>query len=741
MARTIPEETIADIKARADLATIIGRSVKLRRVGRNLVGLCPFHTEKSPSFNVSPDEGFFYCFGCKAAGDVVSFLERTSGRGFLDIVTELAEQTGVELPKVELDPAEEARQQERKRILRALELAQVFFRTRLASDEGSIARAYLAEVRKIDEATIDSFGMGYGGGRDDGLATFLKEQGVAAADGVAAGVLAKPRDEVDRPARAPFDFFRHRVTVPIRGPRGFVLSFQGRIFGEREIAPDGSKRPKYINGPQSVVYDKGAALFGLFESLAGMKKGSPAVIVEGPLDAIAVHRSGVPSAVAPCGTSLTPRHIDELKRRGEKVIVCMDADKAGRDASERAILMMLQAGLEVCLVALPDKDPDQMMHAGRGEELRGLILGAPSALDALIAKARTAATGNVSARMHALDALLPFLAAPQRDLVRAEAVRATARAFNEDNDVIAREVDKRGRKLLGDRLRTTVAREVPRAAAGAREASEGAPPPREVSRPVVSSPVAAHETPVPARMRRPVRPLSEPEVMLVEALLTHPHLVVRCGVLVSALRNSELRSFIGRLTEALVRFHEEEPRLVLGRVPMHKDGQIRGVVLKVAQAAGLEPLQSGAWRFARPDAYLSEAAAGRIIEDAILRLDRRVLELRLGELQALLAGADERGDHGERKRVLMEQATLVDALKALGQPARSLAKPGEASPSFGLPPRPVAGFLEGALAQAHATTAEEQSAQAKPPALEPSAVDDAADPPWAGDPDDDPWAV
>src|SRR5262249_51805690 len=148
-----------------------------------------------PSFNVRPDEGFFYCFGCKAAGDVVEFLLRTTGRGFLDIIAELAEQTGVELPKVELNPAEEARQKERKRLLRVLELTQVYFRTRLQSDEGRAARVYLADVRKIDDAAVDSFGLGFGGARDDGLATFLKEQGASAEDGVAAGVLARPRDE------------------------------------------------------------------------------------------------------------------------------------------------------------------------------------------------------------------------------------------------------------------------------------------------------------------------------------------------------------------------------------------------------------------------------------------------------------------------------------------------------------------------------------------------------------------
>ncbi len=250
--------------------------------------------------------------------------------------------------------------------------------------------------------------------------------------------------------------------------------------------------------------------------------------------------------------------------------------------------------------------------------------------------------------------------------------------------------------------------------------------------------------------------------MLVEALLTHPHLAARCNVLVPALRNDELKRFIERLLELLVRFHDEDPRTVLTRVPMRGDGHIRGVVHKVAQAAGLNEMKPGAALFARPDAYLSEAAASRIIEDAMLRLDRRVLELRLGELQELLAGADERGDHDERRRVLAEQALLVDALQALGNPAAR-------APNVAPPQRvgaALAANSTGAAALqllAHAADdhpaalgaaandlprdpgsgdapplGEAAASQTGPDDVPPPAPDDL---PWAGDPDDDPWAV
>jgi DNA primase len=685
MARTIPEETIAEIKARADLAGIIGRTVKLRQVGRSLVGLCPFHSEKSPSFNVRPDEGFFYCFGCKAAGDVVSFLERTSGRGFLDIITELAAQTGVELPKIDLDPAEEERQRERKRILRVLELSQVFFRTQLSAEEGKIARAYLTDARKIDDAAIDAFGLGYGGVRDDGLLTFLKEQGVKAEEGVRAGVLARPRDE----AREPFDFFRHRVMIPIRGGRGEILSFQGRIFGERETTADGTKRPKYINGPQTVVYDKSSVMFGMFESLPGLKKGTPAVLVEGPLDAMAVHRCGVPSAMAPCGTALTPRHVDEMKRRTKRVVVCMDADKAGRDASERAMLMMLQAGLDVAIVALPDKDPDAMLQTGRADELRGLIHGAPSAVDHQIELSRARARGNAHARSEAVRVLSMFLAAISDETFRLQAEERVCGAVNATREELRRTVAKEGRQMLAQRL-------------AFRPDKSATPAPTKVT--------AASPSPVPAKMRRQRPRFTEAETLLLESLLLHPHLASRCGVLVDALKNRELQEFLSGLRELLVRFHETDPRELPRRVPIRPSGQIQHTLKRL--------LDAGAFR--EPDAFLSEAAAARIVEDAILMLDEHQLGMRDGELERMLALADEREDHPERKRIMGEQAVIRIAIQALRHPGSTHAT------------TRVATVLPAA-----------RTAVAVPEPNELREADGGAgssEPPWAGDPDDDPWA-
>jgi DNA primase len=758
-AQVIPEDVIAEIKRRADIGAVIGRSVKLTKRGRNLVGLCPFHTEKSPSFNVRPDEGFFYCFGCRAAGDVVEFLVKSTGRGFLDILSELAAETGVELPQVELSPAESAAQKERKRLLRVCELAQLFFRTRLQSDEGRSARAYLADARKLDDKAIDDFGLGFGGQGDQGLREFLGNQGIAVDDGVAAGVLG-------RGERGPYDFFRQRITIPIRSPRGDVVSFGGRIFGsaaEPRTLPDGSSRtpPKYLNGPQSSVYDKSNTLYGLFEAQPALKQGKPAVLVEGYFDAIAVHRAGLATAVAPCGTSLTPRHVDELKRRvgdGGRVVVCLDADRAGQEAAAKAVLMLLAADVDAGFVVLPDKDPDQMVQAGRVDELKGLLLGAPSALDHLVARAQEKATGSMQARVVAIDALLPFLAAPARELVRKGAVRAAARVLGEEADVLEREVEQRGRKLLAQKLRGERIVDARRPSSSASSSSGSSSsalsssalssgssssgpsmsgPPRGGARDpgrrggrdsVRGDEVDGDVRAVPARTRRPSTPLNDTEVQLAKIVLCHPELAPRVGLLTPSLKSGELTGFVERLVDALVRFHDVAPREALTKVAVAPRGQLVALADRV--------------RLDGPDRVIGLTTAMSML-DAISRdlLERSALETRLGALQSMLSAADGRGDHDERKRLLTEQRAIVAALQGMDaggpQPlALLVARTVEALPALE-PPAPARQLPAPAL---HVVVDE----SAASPATEDGGQDSGAvreEPPWPGDPEDDEWSV
>ena len=734
----IPEEVINEIKQRADIGAVIGRSVKLKKQGRNYIGLCPFHTEKSPSFNVRPDEGFFYCFGCRAAGDVVEFLVRSTGRGFLDIITDLAAETGVPIPQSTLSEQESQVQKDRKRILKVCELAQVFFRTRLTNDEGRAARAYLADTRKLDDDAINTFGLGFGGAGDKGLREFLTGQGYSLDDGVRAGVLG-------RGERGEYDFHRQRITIPIRNTRGEVVSFGGRIFGtaaEPWRTADGSLRtpPKYLNGPQSPVYDKGSMLYGLYEAQPALKAGKPAVLVEGYFDAIAVHRAGLATAVAPCGTSLTQRHVDEIKKRvgeGGRTIVCLDADRAGQEAAAKAILMLLVSDLDAAFVVLPEKDPDQLVQEGRLDELRGLLLGAPGALEHLIDRAREKASGSIQARVAAIDALLPFLAAPARELVRREAIKAAAKAFSEDEGVIANEVKEKGQRLLGQRLRGE--RTDPRRQAASSSSSSPAAP---TSRPSSSSssssssnaraPQRRQPEPVPARRVRPAGPpLNDTEVQLAKIVLCHPELAPRVALMENHLDNHELKGFVGRLVDALVRFFDLPPREALAKVPVSPKGQLIGL----ADRARLDG----------PDRVIGLSTATSMVE-AIGRdfLERHVLEARLGAVQPLLAAADADGDHVERKRLLVEQRAIVAALQAFDAPPSATAKLVQrvvaALPPTTAPVSPLVTFVPApALVPDDVVPAAPLRPVSTPP--RPVVHDDQADPPWAGDLDDDPWAV
>lgn len=697
----IPEDVIAEIKQRADIGAVVGRSVKLKKQGKNLIGLCPFHTEKSPSFSVRPDEGYFYCFGCRAAGDVVEFLVKSTGRGFLDVLTELAAETGVAIPERVISSEESAAQKEKKRLLKVTELAQVYFRTRLASDEGRLARAYLTDRRALDDATIDGFGLGFGGASDRGLKEFLVGQGFSVDDGVKAGVLG-------RGERGEYDFFRHRITIPIRSARGETLSFGGRIFGafaEPRTLSDGTTRtpPKYLNGPQTPIYDKANTLYGLYEAQPALKQGKPAILVEGYFDVIAVFRAGLQTAVAPCGTSLTSRHIEELQRRvgeGGRVVVCLDSDRAGLEAAHTAILMLLQAGLDAGFVALPEKDPDQLVKDGRTDELKSLLLAAPGALEALIDTARTKASGGIQQRVAAIDAVLPFLAAPSRQLVRQEAIRATARAFGDDEQTIAKEVEQKGRRLLASRLRGDKQLQAPRAKSSSSSTSPSS------SSSSSSSTSAARP---PARAKKPAGPpLSDLEVQVAKIVLCHPELAPRVALLMPHLDNLELRGFVERLLDALVRFFDLPPREALAKVPVRREGQLVALADRV--------------RLDGPDRVIGLATALSMVE-AMSRdfLERQVLEARLGALQPLVAAADADDNHGERKRLLAEQRALVAALQALdrppGAPPAVVVVPAAVAPPMLLPPRsaPV------------------------PPSDPPTETPAAVDPPWGGD-DDDPWA-
>lgn len=678
----IPDDIIQEIKRRTSISAVIGRTVKLKRAGRNWVGLCPFHNEKTPSFNVRDDEGFYKCFGCDAKGDVFKFLQDTSGQDFYHVVRQLADEAGLELPEEDIDPQKAERARQRKRMLRVLELAQLYFRGRLRADEGKPARAYLRDVRGIHDDEIESFSLGYGGASDTGLRDFLEREGISPEEAVEAGVLAEGRNGA-------YNFFRQRITFPVRNVKGEVLSFSARIFG-----PNEKGRPKYVNGPATRVYDKSRALYGLYEALPALKKGAPAVLVEGQLDVIATHRAGLRSGLAVSGTALTDRHVEEVLRRTERVVIALDADAAGKAAAERAVLHFTQAGADVALATLLEKDPDAMVRNGDAESLGRTLQGAPPAIEVLIQNAVEGAVGSLHARARAVDHLLPFLAAHPRELRRSQYSRRAAQALHEDADLLWKEVERRGRDLL--RKRISMAPETP--APRARPTAAGAPPAAQAAGPRAPRTAAARAAPRSAS--RPLVKWTDAERSLALALLTHPLLAPRCGVLVESLRNAELRGFVERLSEALVRFHDLDPAEVLRRVAMPRQSVLFELVRKVLEAGAFE----------EPSRLLSEQAATSIIDDFVRKYDERSLEEQLAEVQRAMAALPEQEAHAQWRELELQQRALIvslretQAAKSAGQAnARALPAPSPSTPQMLLeaPPQAPAAQAEPAVIPGH----------------------------------------
>jgi len=364
----IPDEIIQQIRERVDLVDLVGRFVTLKKAGRNYKGLCPFHGEKTPSFNVNPDRQAFYCFGCQVGGNAITFLMKIENLSFPEAARTLARERGIEIP--ETDTGERGVSE---RLFEASEIAQAAYRAALATP-GNPALAYLGQ-RGVDAASIERFGIGFAPDRWDFVAERLREKGIPAELGERAGILAP------RPSGGHYDRLRGRVTFPIRDTRGRILGFGGRALAE-------GQEPKYLNTPESPVFRKREAFYGYPLALDPIRRGGRAVVVEGYFDLIALHRAGVEATLATCGTALSAEHARDLRRRTDEVVLFFDGDEAGQRAMERALQVLLPEGLRLRAAALPaGEDPDSFLLRAGAEALRRLVDQSVPALDRVIERA------------------------------------------------------------------------------------------------------------------------------------------------------------------------------------------------------------------------------------------------------------------------------------------------------------------------------------------------------------------
>ncbi len=363
MAGKINDEDIQALRERADAAAIISEYTSLKRAGpHKLKGLCPFHSEKTPSFTVDTAKNLHHCFGCGEGGDIYDFLIKTEALTFPEAVERLARIEGYTLRYEELSPGQRKALGRRTRLLQALGAAQTYFTEQLATSEGEDARRYLAG-RGLDVSACEQFGLGWAPDRWDGLARRLADDGFSQSELTAAGVVSQGR-------RGVIDRFRGRVTFPIFDRSGRdVLAFGGRVLPGVELrtGPRDGAPPKYINSSETEVYKKTETLYGLNWARGEIQRRETALVVEGYMDVLALHLVGATNAVATCGTALTAEHFRQLEKLGRKVVLALDADDAGFAAADRARALAAEVGVrDVGVLPLPDgQDPADLAAEGR----------------------------------------------------------------------------------------------------------------------------------------------------------------------------------------------------------------------------------------------------------------------------------------------------------------------------------------------------------------------------------------
>ncbi len=357
-----PEELIEEIRQRNDIVDVISGYVKLQKKGSSYFGLCPFHNEKSPSFSVSPGKQMYYCFGCGEGGNVFTFLMRYENDTFQEAVKALADKAGVKLPELEYSEEEKKNNEIKSTILRANKDAAMYFYHQLRSEQGAQGYGYF-KSRGLRDETIVKFGLGYSPKYSDSLYRYLKHKGYSD-DVLKETGLFKYREQ------GVYDAFWNRVMYPIMDNGNRVIGFGGRVLGD--------EKPKYINSPETRVFDKSRNLYGL--NFARISRRKNFILCEGYMDVIALHQAGFDNAVAALGTAFTHQHAALIKRYTENVLVTFDSDGAGVKAALRAIPILRNAGIAVRVINMrPYKDPDEFIKNLGNDEFEKRIQDAENA--------------------------------------------------------------------------------------------------------------------------------------------------------------------------------------------------------------------------------------------------------------------------------------------------------------------------------------------------------------------------
>jgi len=363
----IPQEKIGEIKSRVSIVDLVSEYITLKKAGRNFVGLCPFHKEKTPSFSVNPEKQIFYCFGCGEGGDVFAFLMKLNGTSFAESARYLANKAGIPLPARSMTGEEKVKATEKEKLGRINAIAAEYFSAQLSSERGRPARDYL-DARKMGGAIVGEFCLGYAPEGWNNLAAYLERKRVPL------GLAEKTGLIISKDTGGFYDRFRGRLIFPIEDLSGTVVAFGGRVIG-----PD---MPKYLNSPESPVYTKGRVLYGMSRTKDAIRDRDYAVLVEGYIDLLSLWNAGVSNVVATLGTALTREQVELIRRFTRNVAVIFDPDEAGRHAVERSLKLFLEENMHARVVVLPEGyDPDDYVKKYGSAALEDAIVRAPMMVD------------------------------------------------------------------------------------------------------------------------------------------------------------------------------------------------------------------------------------------------------------------------------------------------------------------------------------------------------------------------
>lgn len=427
------DNAVEDVRSRTDIVSLVSEYVKLRKAGKNYVGLCPFHEEKTGSFTVDPDKQLFYCFGCGTGGNAFTFLMKKEGLTFPEALERLAARAGIRLPPTRSAAYRDARNKEHKRLLDALALAQGKYREMLFGSKGASALKYL-EGRGLSRETIDKFALGYAPDEWDFIALAAKRAGFDQADFDKAGLL------LERPSGGFYDRFRNRVTFPIWDGGGTLIGFGGRALGD--------ENPKYLNSPETPLFRKGRELYALNLAKPAVRQTGKVCVMEGYMDVVTSFQHGISYAVAGMGTALSREQARTLLLLSSQVYLVYDQDEAGRRASRRSIDVFREAGGRTRVVTFRGaKDPDDYLKANGAAAFEESLSQALPDIEFIYDEVRTANAGlGVEGKLRVKEAMVPILASLSSEFERYAYIEEFARDLTVSKESLDKDVETYRRK-------------------------------------------------------------------------------------------------------------------------------------------------------------------------------------------------------------------------------------------------------------------------------------------------------